>query len=142
MQSKNISTLLEEEWERRWTRSPHYRQSRYWFPKTNKRQTCNLLKHGRITLGLMTQFFTGFNWLSYHQSKIEKTHPPPPCRLCGMEREETIHLVSACPSLWTLRRDTFSGDQPTNWTTSQVYRFITDRRVMNMLAPPDRDEEY
>jgi hypothetical protein len=132
-----INDLMRQEWTNRWKKSKSCRQTRYWFPERNPRQSVNLLKHGRITLGLLVQFMTGFNWLSYHQSHIEKREPPP-CSLCGTGREETIHLVSECPALWDTRTEIFEDYQPRKtWTISQLNRFTKDHRVFRLLTPPE-----
>lgn len=121
-------TLLDamyEAWNLRWRSSRECRQTKIWFPTTNRKESKNLSKLNRSDLGILVQMITGHNRLNRHEALVNQEGDPS-CRLCLEEEETAWHLIGECPALWFNREQAFGSkflDLNPEWNTFQMLRF-------------------
>ncbi len=116
-------------WEASWTKAPHYRQTKIWFPSIVMKKSNFLMRFNRFELGTIIQLITGFNNLGYHTNN-KKQCPEALCRLCGSAPEETFHLVSTCPALYVFQYDLFGfGGLHTYDALELIPKFLAHPRV-------------
>jgi predicted Zn-ribbon and HTH transcriptional regulator len=93
-----IKKQLEQRHRDRWTACTGYRQSkalmRYLLPS----RASELLAMNRSRLRIAVGLLTGHTKLRAHLYKLGYTEGQE-CRLCGYEKEDSIHIVCDCPVL-------------------------------------------
>ena len=129
---------MRERWLQRWQQSPHYRQTKLWFPSLDGKKSRSLLKFGRCKLGTLVQWITGFCNLMRHKH-LKNNYIDPMCRRCNMEEETPFHLTYYCPALLTPRVNCFQTWEGSNqaWTPYAVDKFIMESNSEMLL----QDEE-
>jgi ribonuclease HI len=126
---------MTDQWNRSWRTPRPCRQTKLWFPYVSPRKSKMLLSKGRVTLGLLVQFMTGFNHLGYHVHNMGKCEDDT-CRLCLESTEDSWHLASDCPATWHIRQDLWGirGPDMHSWTTSQVCRLVDHPSIKEILT--------
>ena len=133
---KTLQRHYEVKWDKRW-KHPSCRQTKTWFGKRQLEKSANLLKLGRITLGEVVKFITGFNFLAYHQFNIGSLDSDN-CCLCDTGREAALHLTSTCPAVTSARLSAFGpwGVTP-QWSVNALLSFIKEPKISELLTDPD-----
>ena len=98
-----------EVWEDVWSSSLDCRQTKHWFPGPDKSLSHSILKMDRVTFSTAVQILTGHNYLRRHNSLTAPDEFNPACRLCLEEEETSLHIVSQCPALASVRNQVFGG---------------------------------
>jgi hypothetical protein len=93
---------LEHKWNTKWHRHHPCRQTRIFFPNSNRINSQSILFHPPKDLGLLSRHLLGHSYLNYHQSK-QIFGLEPICCLCGKQKEESHHIIFTCPTLSQLR---------------------------------------
>ena len=83
-------------WNKVWTSSSDYRQTKLWFPEIQVHRSENLMKLNREEFGKAVQTISGHSYLRYHQHFWDPNIPMQ-CRFCEAPREETHHIIQECP---------------------------------------------
>jgi hypothetical protein len=99
----------------------------------------------KTSLSCLIQLYTGHNFLSKHQNKID-SNINPQCRLCEEQPETFVHFITDCPGLETLRRKLFldpvASYGPLESTgivgifTSGTIKLLADRQRPSPRAAP------
>ena len=91
-------------WNLQWQQSPHYRQTKIFFPETDSNKSKHLIKQNRDTFGRAVRWITGHCFLNRHNHLLNPTEfPNPKCRLCNWELETSSHIICECEALWLVR---------------------------------------
>ena len=122
-------------WNREWKTYPDARQTKQWFPNTDRHKSKKILQLDKVQLGKTVQFLTGHNNLMRHRHIKDKTINPT-CRMCKEAEESSLHVIAKCPKLWRTRWNIFHQHQLTdtpNWTLCQVTRFLRESPIGGLL---------
>ena len=97
------------------------------------------MKLSRTRLGLMTQLFTGHNFMMRHQNIID-SYVDPTCRLCEEDEESVAHIVGNCTALSVKRlllwEDPGEFSPPfIDWDLYKLISFIKHRRIGDLFDP-------
>ena len=131
-----VKSKLKEEcrnkWNQRWeTRErpgggSYGAQTRIWFPHLRPKQTADLLKLPRETLGRCIQYITGFGNFNGH-SNCKDESIDYTCRLCEDGPETPTHLTLECEALAVKNLEimpTFHSTGGGDWTVSELVNFL------------------
>ena len=134
-----ILQLLRKQWNTRWTQNTNKDagsvQTKLWFPELNSKKSFQLMhQRNRFDFSILVQAITGFNHLSYHNAKIDKSeNTSRRCTICKKsvlsgEVMTTRHLFTECEALGLLRLRNFGTHEPviSQLPISQVTRFLTE----------------
>ena len=132
------------QWNKEWLDATgSYRNTKYWLPTVDTALRGKILRLPRDLAGRCVQFITSFSNLSQHTHR-KQDWVPPQCRICKLpgEIESPIHMVTACPPLYTLSWEcfpTFHTDG--SWTFDQLLRFlqapiVAQHLKIRVVAPP------
>ena len=147
---------VEDLWTHEWMSAkkpdgrPVYRQTKYFFPKPDKRKSYVLLRKDRQTLNKVIQFTTGHAHMNRHQHLVDNGQDgddpggtTQTCRLCSQGEETPIHLVMECtavrPSSYR-----FFGTQPdrpdapnfhVRWFATKLLTFLELTEISEILQP-------
>ena len=99
-----ISNGIRLKWDMWWQRYPHARQTKFFYPESDKQMGKLAMELTRPQLGRFIRIITGHNNLLYHRSNIDPDIDPM-CRFCGEVQETFIHFFTDCPALWHARND-------------------------------------
>ena len=77
----NIKNHYYKRWNREWKTYPDARQTKQWFPNTDRHKSKKILQLDKVQLGKTVQFLTGHNNLMRHRHIKDKTINPT-CRMC------------------------------------------------------------
>ena len=87
-------------WNKQWDNSPHYRQTKIFFPKVEPLKSAHLLKLNREDFGRAIRWLTGHCLLNRHNHLLYPTEfPTPTCRMCGWEDETSSHIICNCEAI-------------------------------------------
>ena len=71
-------------WNLQWENSPHYRQTKIFFPKADPVKSSHLLRLNREDFGRAIRWLTGHCFLNRHNHLLYPLeYPSPTCRACG-----------------------------------------------------------
>jgi len=135
-QKTNIKKFYTRRWNNQWKKYPEARQTKIWFPQTDKHKSKKLLQLNRTLLGKTVQFLTGHNNLMRHRH-LKDNSIDPTCRMCQMKDETSFHVIAECEALWQTRRFIFFETKlsnPPNWTVCQVTRFLRESPIGELLV--------
>ena len=104
-----IKNGIREKWDQWWQRYPHARQTKYFYPRQNKKYGKEVMKFTRFQLTRYIHIVTGHNNLLYHKSNMNPDIDQT-CRFCGEQKETFIHFFSDCPALWRAREEAEHGE--------------------------------
>ena len=125
---KVMRSYLMDTWEKDWTDREPCRQTKIWFPKPHPRKGRVMIKLKRLTLGTVTRWITGHNFLRRHQNLLEPdVYATPTCRLCHSQEETSSHLLLECPVLDDTRLKFFHHRRPKPpfpWEVHQLVDFL------------------
>ncbi len=165
---KGTERLWTEKWmgEVRPNGSPHYRQTKHWFPEPCKGLSYDLVREDRETLGKCMQFITGHARMKRHQHLIDSANASnadashadddtvvtsPSCRLCNRGEETPFHLVLECNELKVDSYRCFGNQDPNHnrrnykfrWKTHKLIAFLSNPTLNPLLGlgEPDEQEE-
>jgi hypothetical protein len=126
---------MRQDWQRQWTGLTTCRQTKLFFPSLHEGKSKQLLCKGRILLGTLTQFITGFNHLGYHVLNMKKCEDDT-CRLCLESVEDSWHLASECPATLSTRVELWGPFGPSNhsWTVKQLCQLTNRADVLEILS--------
>ncbi len=123
-----MRAYLMESWEEAWRLKEPCRQTKIWLPKPNPHKGKIMVKLKRLTLGTVTRWITGHNFLRRHQHLLDPTnYRSPTCRLCYHEDETSSHLLLNCPTLDATRLRFFRQRRPKPpfpWEVHQLVDFL------------------
>ena len=131
----NIEEAVYNEWTEVWQASPHYKHTKKFYSKPDISKAKTMLNLSRAELSQAISIITGFNMLSYIQSKADP-HIDPSCRLCNEEAETFWHMITECPRLTGIRAEVFLDETPTtdNWKPNKLIAFSRYTTILNMLS--------
>ena len=92
----------DRKWQKRWDHLSTCSQTKIWFPILREDVTPMVKRLARADLGRFIQFTTGHNHLLRHRNLLEEGGGDK-CRLCGLEREDSLHLWDVCQGTSSLR---------------------------------------
>ena len=96
---KEIETFFETKWKQRW-KSNKLGQINYWFKDINIQKSKIIMKLPRDKLSVLVRFITGHCHLKRQNVLTNKLDAYDiNCRLCGMDRERAIHILTQCEPL-------------------------------------------
>jgi len=107
-----VSRLWAEYWDDITNRQKVCRQTHLLLPQIRRGHLKWVLARNRTDIKILTGVITGHAAVRYHLSNMGLYHGPLHCRFCGMEREESNHLLLQCPTFWHHRRNIFRTDHP------------------------------
>ena len=129
-------------WDQRWSNSSECRQTKQWFPTTNRAKSKLLLRQDKNSLGLIVQLISGHNRLRYQESKMNQDVSPL-CRAGCTVDETSWHIVCECPALWKLRAEVFNTyhniSAPLKWSVQQIKKLVKNSRVIELLQGEQDD---
>jgi hypothetical protein len=97
--SKNlIKKQLEQRHRARWAACTGYRQSKVLMRYLLPSRASELLAMNKLRLRAAVELLTGHTSLRAHLYKLGYTEGQE-CRLCGHEKEDSVHIVCDCPVL-------------------------------------------
>lgn len=138
-----VNEMLLKKWQDRWesTEGIHYQQTRHWFPSIDVAMSKRLINLSRSRLGVLTQVFTGHNFLKRHQNVID-CYVDPTCRLCEEEDESVEHIVGFCKALFVERlflwEDPFEVVPPImGWDLHRLISFLFKKNHIFRLFDPN-----
>jgi ribonuclease HI len=134
----SLDTAIRNRWRQRWQEQDKYRMTKQFLSGPDRqagKRACNLSKS---SLSRLIQLITGHNFLSYFQFKLDPTINPL-CRMCSEENETFYHLLTDCPALELLRRETFLDQPPItdNWKPWELINFSMEEPINSWIT--DRD---
>ena len=135
-QKTNIKKFYTRRWNIQWKQYPEARQTKIWFPQTDKHKSKEILQLNRALLGKTVQLLTGHNNLMRHRN-LKNDSIDPTCRMCLKEDETSFHVIAECEALWRTRRYIFLKSQLSyapNWTVCQVTRFLKESPIGELLV--------
>jgi hypothetical protein len=97
-----IEKQLEQRHRDRWTACTGYRQSKVLMSYLLPSRASELLVMNRSRLRIAVGLLTGHTKLRAHLYKLGYTEGQE-CRLCGYEKEDSVHIVCDCPVLASKR---------------------------------------
>ena len=89
----DIRNGIREKWDMWWTRYPHARQTKFFYPESDKQLGKQTMALTRPQLGRFIRIVTGHNNLLYHTSNINPDLDPM-CRFCREKQETFIHFFT------------------------------------------------
>ncbi len=132
-----MRAYLMEAWGDSWKHKEPCRQTKIWLPTPDPRKGRLLIKLKRLTLGTVTRWITGHNFLRRHQHLLTpESYSTPTCRLCKAADETSSHLSLECPILDDTRLKFLRHRRPKlppNWETHQLVNFL------DFIAQPMED---
>ncbi len=87
-----------QKWDDDWQAIIECRQTKQWFPSTDKHKSYKILELPRFLYSHMVQIITGHNFMRRHESLVHDTNDSE-CRLCLEEEETSYHIFAECPAL-------------------------------------------
>ncbi len=87
-----------QKWDEYWQAQTECRQTKQWFPSTDKHKSHKILNLSRFLYSHMVQIITGHNFMKRHESLVQDTDDSE-CRLCLEEEETSYHIFAECPAL-------------------------------------------
>jgi ribonuclease HI len=138
---KNITREQSQmEWNLQWANSPHYRQTKIFFPKVDPVKSGHLLRLNREDFGRAIRWLTGHCFLNRHNHLLYPLdYPSPTCRACGWEQETSSHIICQCEALGRIRFFHFQefllplAPIP---LIRQLTSFLTDPRIKTLETLP------
>ena len=121
-----ISQFYQKSWDERWTNLNEARQTKIWWPCTNRMRSKRIFMLNRQDLGLSVQMIAGHNFLRRHEGLINPGADKS-CRFCEEEEETSWHLIGECPSFWRKRWESFGAvdlEFPPVWKIHQFQSFL------------------
>ena len=136
-QKNNIKRYYYNKWNSEWKSCPEARQTKQWFPNTDRHKSKKVIQIDKAQLGKLVQFLTGHNNLMRHRYIKDQTIDPT-CRLCKEKKteESSFHVIAICPKLWRTRWQIFHQQlltDPPNWTPCQVTRFLRESPIGDLM---------
>ena len=124
-------------WHERWSHLSTCRQAKLWFPVPWGDFSPLIRRLHRNELGRFIHFTTGHNHLLHHKRLLEGGGDDK-CRLCGVDREDAVHLWANCVATQSLRvEDPASGfytaTGPVTWSFHQLSRFLKEPLIVELL---------
>ena len=138
-----IKDHSQEQWNKRWSDSIEYRQTKIWLPKFNRKFSKYCLHSTREELGLLVNMITGHNWLNYHESLVSQGEVSPLCRFCKSTTEESWHIIGNCDCFWQERQQAFGKmylENPPEWKPVQLKKFFKLANIAELNIRDDIDE--
>ena len=123
-------------WQLRWSLLNSCRQTKVWFPTLGGKIIPLIRRLNQIDLSRLIHFITGHSYLLRHQQMLGGGGDR--CRLCGVGREDALHLwveceitrdlVEGCPTLGAR-----STTGPVAWSFHQLSRFLREPLIVGLL---------
>jgi ribonuclease HI len=137
-----IAEGFERIWNDKWKARTDCRQTKQWFPTTNKKISNKILDLDRDNISMMTQLITGHNFLKRHSGLVNKD-PDKECRFCCEEEETTFHVIAECPAFARIRLSTLGSvalSAPLTWSVESVLSFLRETSVGRCLRSEGEDQ--
>ena len=126
-----------------WHQSPHYRQTKIFFPEINQYKSQQLIKQSRDAFGRAVRWITGHCFLNRHNNLLNPLDfPNANCRLCNWEQETSSHLICECEALGLIRHFHFQeyilplAPIPTTW---KLTNYLKDPRIQCLETLPHEE---
>jgi ribonuclease HI len=127
-------------WNLQWTTSPHYRQTKIFFPEVDIAKSNHLLRLNREHFGRAIRWLTGHCFLNRHNNLLYPLETSDPlCRLCNMDKETSSHIICLCEALSYVRYHHFQEFllplAPIPYI-KQLTSFLSDSRILTLESLP------
>ena len=119
-------------WQTRWSHLTTCKQTKVWLPRIRGSIIPFIRRLDRKELGHLIHFITGHNHLLRHRSKLGQGGDDK-CRLCGVVREDPVHLWVECSATRNLGGEGGSTRSPNTWSLSQLCRFLREPTIAGLL---------
>jgi ribonuclease HI len=132
-----IRDLVDKLWDEEWVNVHPCRQTKLFFPKSDRVKAKSIVKLNRKEHSIAIQFFTGHGFLNRHSALVDPSLDPR-CS-CANDDQTAHHIIAECPLYARARRMIFGThilETFTPWTVPQVMQFLRDTQ----LCDRDRDE--
>ena len=101
-----------------------------WFKDINIQKSKVIMKLPRNKLSVLVRFITGHCHLKRQNVLTNKLDAyDTNCRLCGMDRERAIHILTQCEPLWSHRITAFGQPfldfDPPDWSVQKMCSFLS-----------------
>ena len=140
--SKTLSHFTKE-WYQRWNGLNSNRQTKIWFPKTDKNKSKYIVRLGRDLFGLACRWLTGHCFLRRHSKLLnDEEFLTSLCRFCEREDETPEHIIGHCDEFYRLRMDAFQSmnlDDPPVWKPDQLIKFLKNDRISSLEFQEDHN---
>jgi hypothetical protein len=108
-------------WHKQWSKHTPCRQTKLWFPSTDRSLSHTILCHTRQEVGLLIPATTGHNHLQYHRHNIDLSVDPT-CTLCQQADKDSNHVIRDCTAIVALRQQYFGEDYlESDWAWRPVH---------------------
>ena len=133
--NSSIRKNILEMWEERWKNRKDARQTAIFFPSINIKNSNEILKLHKNTIGPVVRALTGHDHRKRHNLLLEGNDIGL-CRFCSEQLETPAHVVLECPRLHQLRIEKFkkyTADAIVqSWETKQLVSFLTVEHIAAM----------
>ena len=124
-------------WQLRWAKLAACQQAKVCFPAIKNVPAHFVRRLNRFDLSHVIHFTTGHNNLLRHRCKLAGGGSDV-CRLCGVSKENALHLWTECSPTRDLGRGERARD-PIKWSICQLSRFLREPTIAELLDH-DRSE--
>jgi hypothetical protein len=132
---------MRKEWEREWEEYEGGRQTKLFFPKTDKSKSKEIVNFGRHKAGRIVRFCTGHNALKYHLYNIGVSEDAE-CRFCENGTETSWHIAAECPVfINTIREITAAKSFQGEWNVSELVKVLEIEGIDRALDGWEREHD-
>ena len=89
---QRIKDYIHKEWKQRWRDIKEHKHTKYFYEGPNPNKAKGIVRMSRSRLMIWIRAITGFNFLSYHQSKGDN-NTSKAYKACNEDVETFIHLL-------------------------------------------------
>jgi ribonuclease HI len=103
-----------DRWQYEWETSPHYRQTKIFFPGIAVGASRSLIKLHRDALSRVIRWTTGHCFLRYHSTLVRtgsRTDDANKCRKCRLSPETASHILLECDAFALTRLQAFGSTE-------------------------------